>query len=297
MKTVLFAYNPLAGTARVKKNLFEIVDFYDKQGYLVTLCPAIRLREWEAQLFDEEHPYDLVVCSGGDGTLNLVTSFLLEREKHIKLGYIPSGSTNDFAYSLGISEDLTDALEQTLSPDVQTIDVGRFGDRYFLYVAAFGIFTKVSYSTSQKRKNLLGRTAYLLEGIKEISDLKSYHLKLMTEDACVEGDFILGMVTNSLSIGGFKTLLPPNVSLSDGKFEILMIRRPSNLMELRGIISALLGEKENSDHIVQLKASKVQIEAAEPIAWTLDGEYGGEHSEMEIVNDPCKLKMVRTMGG
>ncbi len=294
MKRVLFVFNPVAGTAKVKKNLYDIVDFYDQNNCLVTLCPARKMVEYaEAQGLDL-HAFDLVVCSGGDGTLNLLVSFCQKNNLDVTIAYVPSGSTNDYAYSIGIPSNMDAALRNTLCGTERRIDIGNFSGKYFLYVAAFGIFTKTSYSTPQKSKNLLGHMAYILEGIKQLSEIRSYHMKVMGANITYEGDYMLGLVTNTLSVGGFKNLLPKdNIALDDGEFEVLLIQKPSNLAEMHGIITALLKEKlNNAAYITFFKSSKVEVHAEERLAWTLDGEYGGEVKDVEILNMKNRLAIV-----
>lgn len=285
MVKVLFVYNPVAGTGRVRKNLFEIVDFYNSRDCLITLCPVRRLDDFYDMLNFEQAKYDVVVCSGGDGTLNIMISFLKSKSISIPIAYIPSGSTNDYAYSLGIPKDFDKALERTLDGEIKQIDIGRFNDKYFLYVAAFGVFTSVSYSTSQKVKNLLGHTAYILEGIRQLSELKSYHMVVENDDGVIDDSFILGLVTNTLSVGGIKNIMPNDVALDDGKFEIILIKMPKSIVELHGIITSLVGEKmDDNENIICCKTGKVKVISNEEIAWTLDGEYGGLQTEVDIVN-------------
>lgn len=285
MKKVLFIYNPVAGTGRVRKNLFEIVDFYNSKDCLITLCPIKRIGDFFAVLDLEHNKYDVIICSGGDGTLNIMISFLKGKKLNMPIAYIPSGSTNDYAYSLGISQDFEKSLERTLIGDIKQIDIGRFNDKYFLYVAAFGIFTSVAYSTSQKVKNLLGHTAYILEGIRQLSELKSYHMVVETDDGMVDDSFILGLVTNTLSVGGIKNIMPADVALDDGKFEVILIKMPKSIVDLHGIITSLLGEKmDENSHIIYCKTQKLKVTSDEELAWTLDGEYGGVQKEIEIVN-------------
>lgn len=293
MRKILFLYNPIAGQAKVRKRLYEIADYYDQHDYLVTLCPTKKLKKYYEELGIIDEHYDKIVCCGGDGTLNMVVSFFLERKMQVDIGYIPAGSTNDYAYSIGVPSDFHASLENTLTGVPRQIDIGRFNGKYFLYVAAFGAFTKVSYSTSQKTKNLLGHTAYILEGIKQLSDVQSYHLTVETDCLKVQGNFILGLVTNSLSVGGFKNILPRDVSMDDGKFEVLLIKMPDNILELHGIMSALLGERLGSnDKIIYTKTSQVHMQSEENIAWTLDGEYGGKINESIIENVPCAFSMI-----
>lgn len=294
MKTVLFIFNPVAGTAKIRKNLYEIVDFYDENDCLVTFCPTRKLVEYvDGQGLDIRN-FDIIVCSGGDGTLNMVAAFFQQQHLDKPIAYVPSGSTNDYAYSIGIPDNINAALCNTLNGAVRRIDIGSFNGKYFLYVAAFGIFTKTSYSTPQKNKNMLGHMAYILEGVKQISEIRGYHMRIEVKDGAVlEGDYMLGLVTNTLSIGGFKNLLPRDIALDDGEFEVLMIRRPTNLVELHGIITAMLKEKiESNEYMTFVRTSKVIIHAEEKIAWTLDGEYGGEEQDVEIVNMERCLEIV-----
>lgn len=284
MKKLLLVYNPVAGQAKIQKKMFEIIDFYDSQDYLVTLCPIIKLAErWNDLSADTA--FDRVVCSGGDGTLNNLMSFLMEKGINMEVGYLPAGSTNDYAHSLGISKELDMAMEQTLCGTMHQFDIGRFNQRYFLYVAGFGIFTKVSYTTSQKKKNLLGHMAYLLEGIKQISDLRSYSIEMETETEMIQGSFILGLVTNSLFVGGFKDILPSDSALDDGRFEVLLLRAPKNLLELHDLVMALTQNSlESNSNVVFLRCSRLKISSPEPIDWTVDGEYGGSVAQADIRN-------------
>lgn len=283
MKRVLFVYNPVSGTGRIRKNMFEVVDFYNSRDCLVTLCPIRKLEAYEAFWSGEADTYDLVVCCGGDGTLNILFSLMKRKGLRKEIAYVPAGSTNDFAYSLGLKGDFADALNRTLTGSLRHFDAGQFGDKYFLYVAAFGIFTKASYNTPQKNKNALGHTAYVLEGIRELSELKSYHMRVETDNQVIEDDFILGLITNSLSIGGFRNLLPADTALDDGEFEIMLIRMPKNLMELQAIIAALASVHPGDDKYVYCcKTKTVRVCASEPVEWTVDGEFGGSTAEANV---------------
>lgn len=284
MKNILFVFNPVAGQARIQKNMFEVVDFFDSRDYVVTLCPIRKLEERFEEL-TKNTTFDRIVCSGGDGTLNQLMSFLTANHISMDVGYLPAGSTNDYAHSLGISGDLTEAMEQTVYGKARSYDVGMCNDRYFMYVAGFGMFTKVSYNTPQKTKNLLGHTAYVLEGIKELSDLRKYDVCVETEHETYEGRFILGLVTNSLFVGGFKDILPSDSALDDGEFEVLLIREPKSLNELSELIGALpMGELKSNPNVVFLRCSHLKLISKEPMDWTLDGEYGGSIQEANIVN-------------
>lgn len=292
MKKLLLIYNPVSGMTKTRLSLTKAIEYYDSQGYLVTVCLVNRLEDCAKDI--DFKSYDLLVCSGGDGTLNITVSFLIQKNLPARIAYIPSGSTNDFAYSLGLSGDVDGLLQNTVEGQPRLIDVGRFNtSRYFLYVAAFGIFTKVSYTTSQKAKNLLGHAAYILEGIKSIADLKSYHMTVEIEGETIEGDFILGMVTNSLSIGGFKNIMPSDTALDDGLFEIVLVKMPKSLAALNEIVLSLMGEKpEDDQHIFYGKTSKVIMRSEEKISWALDGEFGGEEDTVRIENRRKLLSII-----
>lgn len=292
MKKLLLIYNPVSGMTKTRLSLQKAVEFYDSHDYLVTVCLVNRLEDFAGSI--DFNSYDLIVCSGGDGTLNITVSFLMERNLPAEIAYIPSGSTNDFAYSLGLTGDEDVRLQNTVAGTPKKIDVGRFNtSRYFLYAAAFGLFTKVSYTTPQKVKNLLGHAAYILEGIKSITELKDYHMTVELDEEIVEGDFILGMITNSLSIGGFKNILPPDTALDDGLFEIVLVGMPKTLAALNEIGISLLAEKpENNQHIIYRKTAKIIVRSPEKIAWTLDGEFGGEADVVRIENRRKLLSII-----
>lgn len=292
MKKLLLIYNPVSGMTKTRLSLQKAVEFYDSQDYLVTVCLVSRLEDYVNSI--DFKSYDLIVCSGGDGTLNITASFLIQKNLPAQIAYIPSGSTNDFAYSLGLSEDEDIRLQNTVEGTPKRIDVGRFNtSRYFLYVAAFGVFTKVSYTTPQKIKNMLGHAAYILEGIKSIADLKSYHITAELDEETVEGDFILGMVTNSLSIGGFKNLLPSDTSLDDGLFEVVLVRAPKTLAVLNEMAVSLWGGKpEDDQYIFYRKTSRIIVRSEEKISWSLDGEFGGETDVVRIENRKKLLSII-----
>ena len=226
---------------------------------------------------------DLIVCSGGDGTLDEVVTGITEMGSKVPVGYIPAGSTNDFANSLFMPKNMLDAASMIMKEEIYRCDVGRFNSQTFAYVAAFGLFTDVSYETSQDLKNILGHLAYVLEGAKRLLDIKAYHMKVTTENGVIEDNFIYGMITNSRSVGGFKNLTK-DVDMNDGLFEVTLIVQPKNPLEMQEIVRNLLNMEDNSDLIYSFKARKLTVEAEEEVAWTLDGEYGGSPRVVEIEN-------------
>ena len=283
-KKLFFVFNPKAGKGKIKTALMDIVDIFNKGGYEV----VIRATQYPKDAYEMTRKYadkvDLVVCSGGDGTLDEVVAGLVETGSKVPVGYIPAGSTNDFAGSLFIPKNMVAAAEMIMEENVYRCDIGKFNKQTFTYIAAFGLFTDVAYETDQDLKNILGHLAYLLEGVKRLFDIQSYHMKVTTEDEIFEDDFMYGMITNSRSVGGFKYLTGKNVDMNDGLFEVTLITTPKNPMDMQEIIAGLMSGKDNSDLIYTFKTSRIRIQSDEAVAWTLDGEYGGDHKEVEIRN-------------
>lgn len=292
-KKMFFVYNPKSGKAQIESYLASIVNTFVKGGYEVVIYPT----QHEQDAFEKVKEYasevDVVVCSGGDGTLDEVVSGLMVSGQNIPLGYIPAGSTNDFASSLRISKDMEEAAKDIVEGEPYRCDVGTFNKDTFVYIAAFGLFTDVSYQTDQNLKNILGHAAYVLEGAKRIFDVKSYHMKVSAAGGInFEDDFIYGMVTNSRSVGGFKNLTGDNVEMNDGLFEVTMIRRPKNILELNEILAALVSRIDNSELIHTFKTDWITLEAMEEVAWTLDGEFGGDHAFVNIQNRQQALELL-----
>lgn len=265
-------------------HLLDIVDIFSSHDYEV----IIRATQAPKDAYEKAKEYadsvDLIVCSGGDGTLDEVVTGITEKNSNVPIGYIPAGSTNDFANSLFMPKSMVKAAQMIMEEKLYHCDIGRFNSQTFAYVAAFGLFTDVSYETDQDLKNVLGHVAYLLEGVKRLFDIKSYHMKVTSEEIQVEDDFIVGMITNSRSVGGFKNLTGKNVDMNDGLFEVALIRHPKNPLQLQKIMTALVMAEDNTDMIYSFKSKKLMIETEEEVPWTLDGEFGGDHTYVEIEN-------------
>lgn len=281
-KKMLFVVNPKAGKAQIKNRIMQILDLFAKAGYEVTVHVTQSREDAMRRIRDREEEYDLLVCSGGDGTLNEVVSGMVKSGNALPIGYIPAGSTNDFANSLRIPKNMLKAAQVVVEGERFACDIGSFNRDIFVYVAAFGIFTDVSYGTDQEIKNLLGHTAYILQGVKSLAAIQAYPMRVMYDDNVIEGDFLYGMITNSVSVGGFKGITGKNVVLNDGELEVTLIRQPSNLAELTSIAGALTDRNAENEFIYRFKTSRLQIEADDPVAWTLDGEFGGSHKEVLI---------------
>lgn len=283
-KKLLFVYNPCSGKAQIKNQLADIVDTMVKGGYEVTIYPTQYAGDAREKVEEHAGKFDLVVCSGGDGTLDEAVTGMMHREKKVPLGYIPAGSTNDFAASLGIPKDKVKAAEAAITGELFPCDVGSFDGDYFIYVAAFGLFTEVSYKTSQEWKNILGHAAYILEGAKCLHDIPAYMLQVEYNNMRIQDEFIYGMITNSTSVGGFKGMTGKDVLLDDGAFEVTLIKKPKNPIELNEIIASLMNLVDDTDMIYSFKSSEVKFVSGKAIPWTLDGEFGGEHTEVVVKN-------------
>ena len=293
MKRMLFVYNPRAGKGLLKPQLSDIIDIFVKAGYEVVVYPTQSYRDAYKKIREfDTNRYDLIVCSGGDGTIDEVVTGMMQRRTRIPLGYIPTGTTNDFANSLHIPKGILKAADNAVNGIVFPCDVGKFNDDVFVYVAAFGIFTDVSYETKQEVKNILGHLAYVLEGTKRLFNVPSYRIRVTHDGEEIEDEFILGMVTNSRSVGGFRNMIGKNVVFDDGLFEVTLIRKPTNPIALQEIIAALLIEQVDTKHMYTFKTGEITFESLEEIPWTLDGEFGGEHDEVVIRNMKQQLEIM-----
>lgn len=291
---MLFVVNPCSGKGQIKNRLLEILDLFTKAGYEVRVHITQCGLDAKEVVQRDGMDYDLVVCSGGDGTLNETISGLMELSSPPLVGYIPSGSTNDFAASLRIPRQMLAAAEAAVYGEGYPIDIGCFcQEKHFIYVAGFGAFTEISYLTPQERKNMLGHQAYMLEWVKSLASIKSYGMKVTCEEMEVEGDFIFGMITNTISVGGFKGLVSQEVALNDGLFEVLLIRTPKNPLELSNTVANLFLKEENSEFVYKFKTKSLHIISKEPVDWVLDGEFGGKKTEVVVENLYRRIEICR----
>lgn len=292
MKKMLFVYNPNAGKGLLRPKVSDIVDIFVKARYEVTIYPTQSYRDAYKKVCELKDGYQLVVCSGGDGTIDEVVTGMMQRKNKIPIGYIPTGTTNDFANSLHIPKNLLMAADTAVNGTPFACDIGRFNDDIFVYIAAFGLFTDVSYQTKQNVKNVLGHLAYVLEGVKRLYNIPSYRVKVTYDEQVIEENFVYGMVTNSKSVGGFRNIIGRNVVFDDGDFEVTLIKSPKNALELQEIIAALLIEQIDTKHMYTFKTNHIAFESLEEIPWTLDGEFGGQHDYVQIDNERQALQIM-----
>ena len=293
MKKMLFVMNPYSGTRRANKYLVDIIDLFNRANYEVMVHMTQGQGDATKVVAAKAHEMDLIVCCGGDGTFNETISGMLSVGADVPLGYIPVGSTNDFATSLKLSGNVMQAAQDILDGQPVTYDVGKFGNRYFSYVASFGAFTKASYATPQSIKKALGHTAYLLEGISELSQIKNEHVRLEIDGQVVEDDFLFGAISNSTSVGGILTLSPEVVDLADGQMEILLVRAARSLAEIAECIQAVQTQKYNCAMITFRSAKKVRVFADPDMPWTLDGEREEGHAQVDVENVHHAIRLMK----
>lgn len=283
-RRLLLIMNPCAGMRRANRYLTNIAGLFMKHGFETLLCVTEKRGDATAFACRHAHEAELVVAVGGDGTFNEVLAGLLRSGCEIPVGYIPAGSTNDFAASLKLSKNILRAAEDIMLGTPQTLDVGRFGERYFSYVASFGAFTKASYSTPQNVKNTVGHLAYVLQGIRDLGSLRPYPVRFELQNEVLEGEYIFGAISNSTSVGGVLSLDPKVVDMNDGQFELLLIKAPKTPSELNECIRALTMQDYRSPMLSFRSTPRVQVTASPDMGWTLDGEYEAGHETVEVCN-------------
>ena len=295
MKKMLFIMNPYSGKRRANRYLVEILEMFNRAEYLVTVHMTAGPGD-ATQVAKQLAPgMDIVVCCGGDGTFNETVAGLQMAGVDVPVGYIPAGSTNDFAASLKIPTEPLEAAQEIVEGKPVYYDAGSFNGRFFSYVASFGAFTRTSYTTPQSIKNALGHTAYVLSGISELSQIRTEHVKLEIGDEIVEDDFLFGAICNSTSVGGILTLDPKQVDMADGKLEVLLVRSPKSLLELADCIAAVQSQQYNNCEMITFRSgSQIKITADPEMPWTLDGEREDGHREITINNTHLAYRLVQT---
>ena len=290
MRKVLLIVNPRSGKMAARSKLFDIVNTFCKNQDDVTV--KITQKRLDATEFAKNaEGYDLVVCVGGDGTLNEVINGVMQLEKRVPIGYIPAGSTNDFAETLSLNKNIKQATMEAVVGEPYKIDIGKFGERYFCYVASFGAFTKSSYQTDQSLKNTLGHFAYLLQGAGEIVDIKNYFVKITADGVDKSGDYIFGAITNTTSMGGVINLHKKNVKLDDGLFEVILIKRPAP-MEIGQTVAAILSQSFQSPCIEFFTAKTLHVDGGEKFNWSLDGEHVKTNGLVKIENKQRQIEII-----
>lgn len=284
-KKLLLIVNPCSGRAKMYTELLKVVEVFSSNNYLVTVYPTKfkgDATEFVKKISADD--FDTIVVCGGDGTLNEVIEGIMESNKNIPLGYIPSGTLNEWSSGLNISRNIETAAKDIINGKKMKLDIGRFNEKYFSYTASFGAFTGASYSTPQEMKNVLGQSAYFLEGIKGLAAIKPIHMKLTNDDGVVEGDFLFGAISNSLSVGSIIKYDKTPVGLNDGIFEVILIHNPDNIVKLQPLVDGILKHEFNREGMEFFRTNKLTIETTEEVAWTLDGEYAKGNGLISLEN-------------
>lgn len=292
-KRVMLIVNPKAGKMVSKFAVSDIADLFSKSKFEVAIY--FTSLEYGAEFLVKEHAheFDIIACCGGDGTVNSIIKGMMTVENCPPLGYIPSGTTNDLATSLGMTKNIKKATKTIISEKALPFDVGTFDDSYFAYIASFGAFTEVSYNTPQTAKNILGHSAYIMNAVKYMYKIKSYHIKIETDTKTVEDDYIFGSITNSTSIAGVFKFDTGVVDFADGKYEILLIKKPKSMFHAFQICMSMFNKSFKHNYITLFHASEIKVISEEPLDWALDGEHKTGNTTVTIKNNTHAINIIR----
>lgn len=292
MKKLLLIVNPISGRAKMRGELLRVTETLCKEYDVTVYITKCKSDATERVKRIEKDEFDLIVVCGGDGTLNEVVTGMMVSNKDIKIGYIPSGTLNEWSTGLGISKSIPKASSDILKGNEITLDIGKFGNKYFSYTASFGAFTNASYSANQDVKNVLGQAAYFFEGIKSLASIKPIHLKFEADGKVYENDYIFGAISNSLSVGGIVKFQKSAVVLDDGLFEVILIKNPRNFPELQNVIDGILKRDFDREGIEFFHTNKITVIGSRNIPWTLDGEYCEGKNSIVVENLHSALRLI-----
>lgn len=291
-KRLLFIVNPVSGKIKIKDSLLEVCQIFCQAGYELTLNITQYINTAIEEAVTKDNRYDLIICCGGDGTFNSMVSTLIPLENHPSISYIPSGSTNDFARSIGLNGTAVSIAREIMVGSPKPLDIGSFNQYYFSYIASFGAFTEASYNTPQSLKNRLGHLAYILEGMKDLSGIEPCYMKIVSDDRVLENNYIWGAVCNSTSIGGMIRLNKDLVDYNDGLFEVILIKAPKTLIDLTKIVVSINTQDYDPEVIDFFQTGDLTIYPEAEIPWTLDGEYAPGNKEIHIKNIHNALQII-----
>jgi len=291
MKRILLIFNPKSGRREFVRSLYEVIDIFSRAKYEVAVYPTTTGGDANTFIKERGTNFDLIVCAGGDGMMNEAVNAYMNTKNLPQLACIPTGTTNDFAISLGLPREIIKAARSILKGEPRKIDVGAFGDKYFSYVAAFGWFTNVPYTTDQNVKNIFGRAAYFFESIKHLNNAPSIDCAIKIDDEIVNGSFTMGITANGTSVAGYQKIGNKDAAIDDGLFEVIIARKPHNLADFQEIINTMLGTQKNSDLVIKRTAKKLKF-TTQPCDWTIDGEFGGRFENITIGNLHLALNIV-----
>lgn len=292
-KKLLIIANPQSGKAKIKNDILKIIQIFSDADFEVTVYPTKRRGDATVKAQSlKSGEYDRIVVCGGDGTLNEVITGIMKSGEKLTLGYIPSGTLNEWSSGLKISRNTSIAASDIVTGDEIDLDIGKFDDKYFSYTASFGAFTDASYSTPQEVKNVLGQAAYFFGGIKSLSNIKPLRLKFKCDDREIEDDFLFGAISNSMSVGGIVKFSDTIVKLNDGKFEVLLIKNPTTILQFQSIVDGILRKDLSRDGIEFFHTSEITVTGGKNVPWTLDGEFSEGKDSITLTNIPSALHLV-----
>ncbi len=292
-KKLLLIVNPCSGKAKMKTNLLNVVEIFSSVGYDVTVYPTkCRFDATEKIKTVKNGKFDRIVVCGGDGTLNEVITGMMQSGLECTLGYIPAGTLNEWSSGLKISKNISKAAKDVINGTSVKLDIGKFDDKYFSYTASFGAFTEASYSAPQDIKNVLGQAAYFFEGVKSLANIKPVHLKFVCDGKEIEGDFLFGAISNSMSVGGIVKYKDTLVKLNDGLFEVFLIKNPSNILDFQSILDGVLRQDLSRNGIEFFHAKEIKVLGGENVSWTLDGEFSAGKDTITIENVPKAINFI-----
>ena len=292
-KKLLIITNPRSGKGKIKNDLLKIIEIFSNADYDVTVYPTKRQGDATTKVQTlSSKDYDRIVVCGGDGTLNEVITGIMRKGLECTLGYIPYGTLNEWSSGLNISRNPKVAASDILTGVETSLDIGKFEDKYFSYTASFGAFTEASYSAPQEIKNVLGQAAYFFEGIKSLSNIRPLHLKFTCDDREIEDDFLFGAISNSMSVGGIVKFNDSVVKLNDGKFEVLLIKNPTTILQFQSIVDGILRKDLSRDGIEFFHTQKITVTGGADIPWTLDGEFAEGKDSITLTNIPSALHLI-----
>lgn len=281
-KKMLLVVNPVSGKKMAKQYMMRMINRFDQAGYNVTACCTQINKNAYDIVKNRGREFDIVVCCGGDGTLKETVCGIMELGLDIPVGYLPMGSTNDFAHSMNIPTDVFEAVEAIINGEPKPVDIGQFGNENFIYVAGFGNFTAISYSANQKLKNVLGKNAYYLQAVKEFFRMKPFHARVEADGEFFEGDYFYGEASNSYSIAGMPVLHNMGVEFDDGKHELILVEMFKSPMDILRLANDMVHKTvADNPSVIIRHCDHIKFMFDEPTPFTLDGEFGGEHLEVE----------------
>lgn len=292
-KKLLLIVNPCSGKAKMKTELLRVVELLSEADYSVTVYPTKDRGDATVKVASlPENEFDQIVVCGGDGTLNEVITGLMQAGLKTPIGYVPAGTLNEWSSGLGIARDIKKAAEDAVNGRARSLDIGKFNNKYFTYTASFGAFTSASYSTPQDIKNVFGQAAYFFEGIKSVGNIKPIPLKFVANGREIEGDFLFGAITNSMSVGGIVKFSDNEVELNDGYFEVLLIRNPDNILKLQPMIDGILKKELNREGMEFFRTKEITVIGGSDVSWTLDGEYAAGEDIINISNVHSAINLI-----